>query len=534
MSLESGSNEGVEHAMPFLDLPAELHLYILYYLPNHAILNLAKTFNRRITPLCLQQIHRWLQKQRNTRRMVNTFMKPWRGLENPYDPKIPRDVRDVWIKFDLAKEWGPISTPPRWPYGSYSLDHITPGGSLKFLPPWQSERAATKWKRHCLPFACGFYKPVDVDKMERTAERLGLVLPPSFAKLLRWMNEHVAEFHGDVDGQSFSVGSTFIKISLAIRKGPPDGRAEYDWGGHEPPMYHWTGNESSSDHETARVAWTSEDEEMEQAEEPTPRIPRDIQSDQKDIRRYLQGWSAKKWRDEELERRRAIAEKMEREREAHGRLLDKRQRRNEARAERRRLEEQQLLGEEERGERVYVEGYIIPILSGYHDNHAESLFLDRGLSGPARMRGRAAASPMTPGHCVLFSDDCPTVLQRHRFWIGPPLPSSDYETDEECSTAENERRSQEHYAEWKKRVLLRARRHKGLTPLEKSLGVQEMEALGFGEFGIAATSFEDWLAEGYFCGQPWQVIYDKLDTLPKGLETYLAGIYSEKGRNMAW
>ncbi|MCJ1326704.1 hypothetical protein MMC10_003369 [Thelotrema lepadinum] len=173
--------------MSLQKLPAELLLQIISYLPAVTIERFAKTFNKRLTYLCLPLLKDRLAAKHNAKQMATQF-----GYEPPpHDAKdaVFRNIADIWSHYrGLKRKWGPLSFPPpftkRNPFPC--LDFLDLRGEFDWLAPIED-----LIDENCQPFEhCrNIMSAEDAATLKTQAQQLGLQFPKGFFDFMRTMEE---------------------------------------------------------------------------------------------------------------------------------------------------------------------------------------------------------------------------------------------------------------------------------------------------------------------------------------------------------
>ena len=143
--------------------------------------------------------------------MTSTFAEPRRN----FSFGIPGAVHAIWKTFKLESEFGPCPARIR-PNAGLDVQHQDLNETLHFLPPLD----LPSFEHGPLPFSCRHFRPINVDKLQSQAERLGLQIPDSFIRLLREMSAHADLFSDDDEcaNQFYLDENPLLKVSYAVRR----------------------------------------------------------------------------------------------------------------------------------------------------------------------------------------------------------------------------------------------------------------------------------------------------------------------------
>ena len=205
--------------MPLQTLPTELILNILSYLRPQTIERLAKTFNKRLIPICLPLLEDRIATQRNANRMIATFLHE--PETDGWDAALKRNICGIWDHFRLERKWGsaqPLPSTEKEPFTN--LDFLNLRGKFNWLADWSELK-----EEDCVPFEHyrNFMSEEQVAQLKTQAEKLGLEFPKGFFDFMRIVEE---ECHVTICGNAyFNVKSTggLKKVRYRRRKSSKTG-----------------------------------------------------------------------------------------------------------------------------------------------------------------------------------------------------------------------------------------------------------------------------------------------------------------------
>ncbi|MCJ1326703.1 hypothetical protein MMC10_003368 [Thelotrema lepadinum] len=488
--------------MALTTLPTELLLHISSYLPNKTLEILAQTFNRRITYLCLHEISQWLKTQRNTRRMTSTFADPRRACFYG----VPGAVISLWRTFKLNSEYGPCTASPNRHHSD--LNEIP-----HFLPPIEQ----FSFEHGPLPFSCRQFRPINIDKLQTQAARLGLQIPESFLQLLREISAHadLSTNEPERTNQFYVDDNPLLKVSYTKRR---NGSSQtVDWG-------------TICESQHPRTADASDDAERVEKRRDSMQVPR-------------------------LNLKPTLAPIHTQPKEVSNRKVS-------------------VTGIEDNANVIHVEGYLLPFYTDIHGSYNWSLFLDNGRSGPADMQFG------NPGHCVVGTgglvvppEDSETYEDVKKEIItkieteaqtgldldvdmdtdaGTDTDSyldSDWESESESSSSCSspatpvsafrelplpaDKFSQEkptYISLPSPKPTSQSSSYRGiLTPLERSLGIRPLEqTINGGAFMLVDTSFDQWFSKTYYNALAWTTYEEERKEIDPNLKAWLGAVYGSK------
>jgi hypothetical protein len=204
---ESTTTHSLAHSRPMsedawiLRLANELLSHIISYLRAFEIERLARTFNRRLTYVCLPHLQNRIAGARNRRLMMDSFEV------KDYEVFVDTEISDLFHSWGLA-ETHAFSAPPMDTFAN--LDHFDLQGDLSWIYPTPSEELQTMFPSPIFTRNPPIATAEQMDGLVSAASKLGVSLPLSFR---RFMVDEDLHNRFPYCGEGFTT-SPFVKLDL--------------------------------------------------------------------------------------------------------------------------------------------------------------------------------------------------------------------------------------------------------------------------------------------------------------------------------